>query len=100
MFHDGEWGTICDDKFDNRDARVLCRMAGYNDGEYSSSYKQRDVRKVDKIWLDDLACNGNENNVDSCGKYNNRWGSHNCQHHEDVGIKCLGKFSEFASLVL
>ncbi|KAJ8312357.1 hypothetical protein KUTeg_009730 [Tegillarca granosa] len=29
IFHNGQWGTICDDAWDNNDAIVACRMAGY-----------------------------------------------------------------------
>ena len=30
LFHNGEWGTICDDGFDKSDATVICTMLGYN----------------------------------------------------------------------
>ena len=40
------------------------------------------------IWLDDLACFGYETSVDQCYKKDNAWGSHNCRHREDVGVKC------------
>ena len=30
IFHNGEWGTLCDSSFNEGDATVLCTMLGYN----------------------------------------------------------------------
>lgn len=42
---------------------------------------------VGEIWLDDLACDGSESSLWDCDGV--EWGVHNCNHGEDVGVKCL-----------
>ena len=91
ILHNGVWGTICDDGFSKVNADVLCRMAGYVDGEYASKYKQPSATKASKIWLDDVVCNGSESDIGDCA--HNTWGSHNCNHTKDVGLRCTGKIT-------
>ena len=46
-----------------------------------------------QIWLDNVQCSGSEANLGECP--NAGWGIHNCQHSEDVGIACEGKYFHF-----
>ena len=39
------------------------------------------------ILLDEVQCSGNENNISECP--HNGVGNINCQHKEDIGVKCL-----------
>ena len=39
-----------------------------------------------RIWLDDLKCDNGDNGLLDCT--HNKWGEHNCDHEEDMGIAC------------
>lgn len=39
--------------------------------------------------MDEVICNGDNLRLEDCSR--NSWGSNDCSHYEDIGIKCLGK---------
>ena len=92
VLYNGQWGTICDDAFDENHygALVMCRMMGYEDGDESDFYRQSYVIPSTRIWLDDVRCTGNETNIADC-LHREPWGDHNCDHNEDVAIRCNSK---------
>ncbi|XP_078578238.1 scavenger receptor cysteine-rich domain-containing protein DMBT1-like [Branchiostoma floridae x Branchiostoma japonicum] len=80
-----DWGTVCDDQFDMNDATVACRMLGYSEASEVRTSAHFGSGSGD-IYMDDLACTGNENSLFECSYRG--WGDHNCGHSEDVGVVC------------
>ncbi|XP_053379862.1 deleted in malignant brain tumors 1 protein-like [Mercenaria mercenaria] len=81
------WGTVCDDNFDDNDARVVCRMLGFRNSECSSVVEASAYGPGSgKILLDEMQCIGNESDVSQCKA--NTWGQSDCAHAEDVGVSC------------
>ena len=85
VYHSGRWGTVCDDSWGLEDARVVCRQLGYRDAT-EAPHRAAYGQGGGTIWLDDVACRGNESSLAQCGHTN--WGSHNCGHHEDASAVC------------
>ncbi|PFX27283.1 Low-density lipoprotein receptor-related protein 6 [Stylophora pistillata] len=79
-----EWGTVCDDHFDMRDAQVVCRMLNHSGAEFVGYYGSGSDDS--RIWLDNLKCRGDEDSLMECK--HRGWGQTNCGHFEDVGVKC------------
>ncbi|XP_029640742.1 neurotrypsin [Octopus sinensis] len=81
VFHEGIWGTICDDWWDVRNAIVVCRMIGFSTGK-----EHKPTPGDGPIWLDDVKCKGWEEKISDCDRKN--WGDHDCFHNEDAGVIC------------
>ncbi|XP_051561416.1 neurotrypsin-like [Myxocyprinus asiaticus] len=85
VYHAGQWGTVCDDQWDDNDAEVVCRQLGLGGiakawvGAYFGAGSGR-------ILLDEVSCTGNELSIEQCPK--TAWGEHNCDHMEDAGVTC------------
>lgn len=76
----GEWGVICDDKFDLREANVVCRELGFPSSVAVKPNSFFGVPNRTRFVLDDLDCNGNESSLYSC-KFK-EWGVHDCNLQE------------------
>ncbi|XP_065911543.1 scavenger receptor cysteine-rich domain superfamily protein-like [Dysidea avara] len=85
VYHNGKWGTICDDFWDINDARVVCRELGFPSVVAAKSYAHFGPG-LGEIWLDDIHCTGSETNLTKCR--HSGWGKHNCVPSEDAGVVC------------
>ena len=85
VFHNGIWGTVCDDLWDLTDANVVCRELGF-EGAVKAHVFATFVQGNGTIWMDDVRCTGNERSLTECR--HKGWGKHNCDHRQDAGVVC------------
>ena len=94
VFYIGVCGGVCDDEWDDVDARVVCRHLGLAGGTSISRFGASEGSEV--IWMDGLACSGNETNLGHCPFRG--WGVHDCTDMEAAGVECqIDAWGDFSS---
>ena len=84
--YNGEWGTVCDDGWDDTDAGVVCRQLGFGSSGTaigSAGFDQGSGR----VWLGGVACSGIESNIMNCGRLSLNI-TRSCSHAKDAGVVC------------
>ena len=88
VYHDGEWGTVCDDGWGLLQATVACReLFGPAAKAAAAPGGAAYGRGAGPIWLDDVRCGGGEGALRDCPR-GGEWGESDCSHREDAGVAC------------
>ena len=88
VYYNYQWGTVCDDGWDNTDAGVVCRQLGFGSSGTaigSAGFGQGSG----SIWLNSVTCTGNESALANCGHLG-VGNTIDCLHTEDAGVRCFG----------
>ncbi|XP_037544313.1 galectin-3-binding protein A [Nematolebias whitei] len=85
VYHDGKWGTVCDDNWGMTEAQVVCRQLKFP-GAKSVVVGKDYGQATGPIWLDEIKCKGTEKELLTCSF--GGLGVTDCTHKEDVGVIC------------
>eukprot|EP01084_Bolivina_argentea_P304020 524992_1 len=91
IFDNGIWGTVCDDYFDERDAKVACvqlaNELGISENNVNFARFMGNLygEGTAPILWNNLFCNGSETTLSDCKAFNHQI---NCRHDQDVSISC------------
>jgi len=94
VYYNGEWGTVCDNKWDRNKAKMICMQVGIGTLGIPTNFGQGSGR----ILLDNVICSENDTVLTSCGHYGVGI-VQNCDHSKDVGVKCYGMTKLFYQLL-
>ncbi|KAJ8027049.1 Deleted in malignant brain tumors 1 protein [Holothuria leucospilota] len=83
-----EWGTVCDEEWDMKDATVACRQLGFPAAIFTYSLAHFG-EGFGRIWMSDVQCKGTELSLLECK--HERYQKPSCNHTGDVGVLCGGK---------
>ncbi|XP_022102301.1 sushi, von Willebrand factor type A, EGF and pentraxin domain-containing protein 1-like isoform X2 [Acanthaster planci] len=92
IFHDAEWGRVCDTDWDHADAHVVCKQQGYNGAKFPASNFTEPPNPGLPIILDNLQCTGRETALADCPK--GEWGqvTTGCQ---TAKVECMSYVPQF-----
>ena len=73
IFHNGEWGSVCDTRWSQIDAMIVCKQMGYKSAVAKTTWTAFGKKPAwmygeasGPIWMDDVGCSGSESALSSC----------------------------------
>ncbi|KFP92406.1 Deleted in malignant brain tumors 1 protein, partial [Apaloderma vittatum] len=96
VLHKDTWGTVCDDHWDLREEKVVCRQLGCGTA-LSAPRESKYGEGKGRIWLSDVNCTGTEGSLTECET--RPWGDNICNHVEDASVECSGSFPQLTECV-
>ncbi|XP_051976523.1 deleted in malignant brain tumors 1 protein-like isoform X2 [Xyrauchen texanus] len=85
VFYDGQWGTVCHDNWDDKDAAVVCRELGCGSNGVLANKDAYFGQGSGPVWLNGLDCD-TDSSVRNCKS--SGWGKQTCGHEKDAGVIC------------
>uniref|UniRef100_A0A669BNC7 Lysyl oxidase homolog n=1 Tax=Oreochromis niloticus TaxID=8128 RepID=A0A669BNC7_ORENI len=84
VLKNGEWGTICDDKWNLLSATVVCRELGFGTAKEALS-GGRLGQGMGPVHMNEVECSGFEKSITECSFNKEALG---CSHEEDAAVRC------------
>ncbi|XP_051941291.1 lysyl oxidase homolog 3B isoform X5 [Hippocampus zosterae] len=81
----GEWGSVCDDRWNLQSASVVCRELGFGSAKEAMT-GARMGQGVGPIYMNEVKCSGYERSIWNCPFKNIT--SEDCRHTEDAAVRC------------
>ncbi|KAI4872359.1 hypothetical protein NFI96_003578, partial [Prochilodus magdalenae] len=82
VYHNANWGSVCDDLWDIRDAQVVCRQLGCGPVNGSIVFGAGSG----PVWLNRVKCRGNEIHLWDCP--HSLKNHTDCSHRQHGGVTC------------
>ena len=65
VYHEGQWGTVCDDYWSIINSNVVCNQLGFH-GAQRFTTTETFGEGAGPVWLDDVKCTGHEATLFEC----------------------------------
>ncbi|KAI4900607.1 hypothetical protein NFI96_032246, partial [Prochilodus magdalenae] len=88
VYHNAEWGPVCNDLWDIRDAQVVCRQLGCGPA-LSADGSSVFGAGSGPVWLNRVKCRGNEIHLWDCP--HSLKNHTDCSHRQHAGVTCTGQ---------